>query len=76
MRRPARGESPSGGAPARRVDVALRKAARYLVSNQSPDGAWRSEVYGTMRDGPSLTPLVMSALLFLPQAGADGQVGS
>ena len=26
-----------------------------------------------MRDGPSLTPLVMSALLFLPQAGAEGQ---
>ena len=39
----------------------------------SGDGAWRSETYGAMRDGPSLTPLVMSALLFLPQAGADGQ---
>ena len=65
--------TPAGGESARRVDVALQKAARYLVSKQSPDGAWRSETYGAMRDGPSLTPLVMSALLFLPQAGADGQ---
>jgi squalene-hopene/tetraprenyl-beta-curcumene cyclase len=66
-------ESPAGGESARRVDVALQKAARYLVAKQSPDGAWRSETYGAMRDGPSLTPLVMSALLFLPQAGAGGQ---
>ena len=69
----ASAESPTGGESARRVDIALQKAARYLVSKQSPDGAWRSETYGAMRDGPSLTPLVMSALLFLPQAGADGQ---
>ncbi len=69
----ASAESPTGGESACRVDIALQKAARYLVSKQSPDGAWRSETYGAMRDGPSLTPLVMSALLFLPQAGADGQ---
>ncbi len=69
----ASAETPTGGESARRVDAALQKAARYLVSKQSPDGAWRSETYGAMRDGPSLTPLIMSALLFLPQAGADGQ---
>jgi len=69
----ASAESPTGGESACRVDIALQKAARYLVSKQSPDGAWRSETYGAMRDGPSLTPLVMSALLFLPQAGVDGQ---
>ena len=57
----------------RRLDAALEKAARYLVSKQSADGAWRSETYGALRDGPSLTPLVMSALLFLPQSGAEGQ---
>ena len=66
-------ETPAGGASAGRVEAALRKAAQYLVAKQSPDGAWRSETYGAMRDGPSLTPLVMSALLFLPQGGADGQ---
>ncbi len=66
-------ETPAGGDVAHRADAALQKAALYLVSKQSPDGAWRSETYGAMRDGPSLTPLVMSALLFLPQAGAEGQ---
>ncbi|MGO9113981.1 MAG: hypothetical protein ACLP9L_32595 [Thermoguttaceae bacterium] len=69
----ASAETPTGGESARRADVALQKAARYLVARQSPDGAWRSETYGAMRDGPSLTPLVMSALLFLPQAGAEGR---
>jgi hypothetical protein len=56
-----------------RVDAALEKAAKYLISKQSPDGAWRSETYGMMRDGPSLTPIVMSALVFLPQGGEAGQ---
>jgi squalene-hopene/tetraprenyl-beta-curcumene cyclase len=73
LARAASAERPASLEPARRVDVALQKAARYLVSKQSPDGAWRSETYGAMRDGPSLTPLVMSALLFLPEAEADGQ---
>jgi hypothetical protein len=68
----ANAEAP-GSETTRSVDVALRKAAQYLVFKQLPDGAWRSETYGAMRDGPSLTPLVMSALLFLPQAGVDGQ---
>jgi squalene-hopene/tetraprenyl-beta-curcumene cyclase len=66
-------ETFSGDEAALRTDAALGKAAHYLVSKQSPDGAWRSETYGAMRDGPSLTPLIMSALLFLPQAGAEGQ---
>ena len=30
----------------RRLDAGLEKAARYLVSKQSADGAWRSETYG------------------------------
>ena len=44
-----------------------------FVSKQSADGAWRSETYGALRDGPSLTPLVIGAVLFLPQAGPRGQ---
>ena len=56
-----------------RVDAALEKAARYLISKQSADGAWRSETYGLMRDGPSLTPIAMSALVFLPQGGDAGK---
>ena len=67
-------ETPAAAERSHGIDLALQKAARYLVSKQSPDGAWRSETYGAMRDGPSLTPLIMSALLFLPQAGGDGQI--
>jgi squalene-hopene/tetraprenyl-beta-curcumene cyclase len=55
-----------------RLDAALDRAARFLMSKQSSDGTWRSETYGALRDGTSLTPLVMSALLFLPQSGEEG----
>jgi len=51
------------------IDAALARAARYLVSKQSPDGAWRSETYGALREGPALTAYVMSGLFFLPQGG-------
>jgi hypothetical protein len=44
------------------IDAALVAASRFLVSAQSPDGAWRSTVYGPYRDGPSLTPYVLTAL--------------
>jgi hypothetical protein len=70
----AMGEDHGNTESVRRIDAALDKAARYLLSKQSADGAWRSETYGALRDGPSLTPLVMSALLFLPQSGDKGQV--
>jgi squalene-hopene/tetraprenyl-beta-curcumene cyclase len=65
--------SDDSAALVRRLDTALEKAARYLVATQGADGAWRSETYGALRDGPSLTPLVMSGLLFLPESGAKGQ---
>ena len=51
-----------------RIDASLARAGRYLVQRQDADGAWRSRAYGALRDGPSLTPLVMSVLFFLPQA--------
>jgi hypothetical protein len=41
---------------------ALSDAAHFLVHRQSPDGGWRSEVYGPMADGMSLTPLVLRTL--------------
>ena len=53
----------------RRLDHALAAAAQFLVSKQSDDGAWRSPVYGCFRDGPELTPHVLSCLYFLPQGG-------
>jgi Prenyltransferase and squalene oxidase repeat len=45
-----------------KIDAALASAAKFLASHQSPDGAWRSETYGTHKDGPSLTPLVAESL--------------
>lgn len=49
-----------------RIDVAVAKAAKFLASKQSPDGAWRSDVYAPFKEGDTLTPLVMTALLPLP----------
>ena len=55
----------------KRIDAAQAKAAAFLVSKQSPDGAWRSETYGMFRDGVTLTPYVMSALFFMRQGGTE-----
>ena len=41
------------------------RAARYLWSQQSPDGGWHSTTYGLLRSGQSLTPFVLEALLRL-----------
>ena len=53
------------------IDAALFKAARFMLARQSPDGAWRSETYGCFKSGSELTPLVLNALFFTPQAGAS-----
>ncbi|MFL5338631.1 MAG: hypothetical protein ACJ8F7_00555, partial [Gemmataceae bacterium] len=47
------------------------KAAEFLISKQSTDGAWRSDLVGTFKDGTALTPLVLLALL---HAGAKSLV--
>ncbi len=56
-----------------RIDASLTGAVEYLVARQSPDGAWRSQTYGCFRDGPTLTPYIMSCLLFLPQGRQNVQ---
>jgi len=48
------------------VDRALAWAADYLVDRQSVDGAWRSDMYGPFKDGPSLTSLIAATLAGLP----------
>jgi hypothetical protein len=40
----------------------------YLLSRQSEDGAWRSDVYGHFREGDALTPLVIVALQRAPDS--------
>jgi squalene-hopene/tetraprenyl-beta-curcumene cyclase len=48
-----------------RIDGSLSAAADFLIQRQSRDGAWRSGVHGSFRDGPSLTPHVLSTLYYL-----------
>jgi len=45
-----------------RIDEAITRGVRFLVSRQDADGLWRSEVYGSFKDPSALTPLVSSAL--------------
>jgi hypothetical protein len=54
-----------------RVDESLRKAGEYLVLRQEIDGAWRSDVYGQFKDGPSLTPLITEALYALDSSANE-----
>lgn len=63
---PARPTAPAGESLGDRAGDALRKAGRYLISRQSPDGAWRSEQYGAFKDGYALTPTVVVALQQIP----------
>ena len=42
---------------------AVRRGVEYLQRKQSADGGWRSETYGILRAGQSLTGLVVNALL-------------
>ncbi|MBI2823600.1 MAG: hypothetical protein HYX69_02790 [Planctomycetia bacterium] len=55
-----------------RIDTALARAAKFLIAAQSPDGAWRSDVYAPFREGDALTPLVVATLIALPDAEAQG----
>src|SRR5262245_39060526 len=45
---------------------ALAKAVKYLWSQQADDGGWHSRTYGLLRSGQSLTPVVLDALLQVP----------
>ncbi len=48
-----------------RIDPALAAAVRFLLARQSPEGAWRSEIYAAFKEGDALTPLVTGVLLAL-----------
>jgi hypothetical protein len=53
----------------KKIDNSLERAARFILDAQDVDGAWRSSHYGCFREGPELTPYVLSSLFFLPQGG-------
>jgi squalene-hopene/tetraprenyl-beta-curcumene cyclase len=44
------------------IDEALARAVGFLASKQAVDGAWRSDVYGPLKDGPSLTAFIAATL--------------
>src|SRR5262245_3116701 len=57
---------PPQGTDTSETERALVRAVRYLAACQSADGAWRSDTYGTFKDGTALTPLVLYVLETLP----------
>lgn len=59
----------------RRPEHALPDGVAYLLAQQSPDGAWRSDVYATFKDGTALTPLVIVTLQEAAAAGIDPKDG-
>jgi squalene-hopene/tetraprenyl-beta-curcumene cyclase len=61
------GLRPTPSALAPRADRALATAARFLISNQSTDGSWRSSAYGDLSDGLSLTPPILKCLFYSPE---------
>src|SRR5580698_8100500 len=57
--------------PRRSPDEALAAGVAYLLSEQSADGSWRSDLYATFKDGLALTPLVVSALQEAASSGVE-----
>jgi len=61
--RPSPAAPPARRAPVgERIVRALARGIEFLLRQQSDDGAWRSDTYGTFKDGPALTPLALHAL--------------
>lgn len=53
---------PPRAVPVRSADESLAAGVAYLLKQQSEDGAWRSDIYATFKDGTALTPLAIVAL--------------
>src|SRR5215510_3102557 len=54
----------------------LARAAQYLWARQAADGGFHSATYGLLRSGQSLTPLVLGALLRVPDAAMPAPAGA
>jgi len=48
---------------------AMTDGVKYLIARQSEDGAWRSDVYATFKDGTALTPFAITTLQEAQDAG-------
>ena len=60
----------------KRERSSLTRAAQYLWAQQGTDGGFHSATYGLLRSGQSLTPLVLGALLRVPDAIAPAPAGA
>src|SRR5215813_13588304 len=60
----------AAGCSRRSTDGPLQRAARYLLTQQGSDGGFHSSTYGLLRSGQSLTPLILAALLRVPNTEA------
>ena len=60
----------------RRERGSLARAADYLWAQQAADGGFHSATYGLLRSGQSLTPLVLGALLRVPDAMVPPPAGA
>jgi hypothetical protein len=60
----------------RRERSPLFRAAHYLWAQQAADGGFHSATYGLLRSGQSLTPLVLGALLRVPDDIAPAPEGA
>jgi hypothetical protein len=60
----------------RRERSPLVRAAQYLWAQQAADGGFHSATYGLLRSGQSLTPLVLGALLRVPDDIAPAPEGA
>jgi len=67
----AHGETADHAELVQRIDASLAAACTFMLDHQAEDGGWYSDRYGCFRTGPTLTPYVMSALWFMPQAGPE-----
>ena len=67
-------QSEGRGIPARSFtsqEEMIQKAKEFLLSKQLPDGSWRSETYGLLKSGQSLTPFVLYSLSQTIRNGED-----
>jgi hypothetical protein len=53
--------------------AAFQKSYRWLWSQQSEDGAWRSKTHGLLKGGAALTPYILYVLLDAPDSLAGSR---